>query len=487
MLQAELNRLKARVFANGCSVEPYTDGDLKKFDSDDLKRISEAMLSPSTQVVEGRYFCSEPWIRAQIGLMVSRYRVTSKYIKTWKDAEKQGCLDEYFAGIDSWPLKEKGAFIQYSGDILEYYRERGIASWEQARDNNCLAEYFSGVGIFPVVGRRYKLMTVANDYEEYIKSMTYDQYLELLRNNSAHEPARNESYNNATTFYQTAMTQIGEYVKIIKDMNGKIYIPGDGIGIGSYVARMLGKDYYSSEPNNIGREAILMGVISAKEKYDHSKAKLCDSVFFGNCYSYCIDEKMYEELSDKEVIIYDEQPPLFQSMYPKEHYKCWTNIPHSKEHMRDFPGQIALTTYSKENDLVSMDKLSGVLIRYASEASGVPYLIKSNEGDAYVASYTMKSWKEIAREEYKLISERQVMEINNNLIKMLDPSKNYGCEVVNKAKGLYHQARNLEEKLSYDSRFRDFFSVSTIYVISGPVARVPKNRSIYHIFRKSFF
>jgi hypothetical protein len=49
------------------------------------------------------------------------------------------------------------------------------------------------------------------------------------------------------------------------------------------------------------------------------------------------------------------------------------------------------------------------------------------------------------------------MEINNNLIKMLDPSKNYGCEVVNKAKGLYHQARNLEEKLSYDSRFRDFF------------------------------
>jgi hypothetical protein len=286
--------------------EPYTMNEIKSFLDEDLDRIEMALREPKTQIIESRYYFSGAVEQLVIQQYIARRVVR---VHTWQEAEKLSCVSQYFSGIEDWPVIPCNYVIKYSGDIRGYYEKRGISTWEQAKDKGQLPVYFSGIGLFPKVEEAYKVRIYSNDYDAFLAQLTYVEYLSYLRDYSTHVPARWAQYDDPRKFYQTAMSQIQEYIDVLRDVAEPVYIPGDGLGIGSYVCMMMGKRYFSTEPNEIGRDARRMGIISSSDKYSVEVAKEYATVFFGNCvHEIYTDLSLLSELTKKtRVIVYDEQ------------------------------------------------------------------------------------------------------------------------------------------------------------------------------------
>jgi len=264
----------------GTGILGYSMKEIEQFTVVDIERIDLAIRTRDSQDVEARYFFCDAYEMSWIMTMISNWL---KPIGSWQEAERRGQLHCYFSGIGEWPIEKHGLRVKYNQDMDDYYQHRGITSWLQAEREGKLAMYFSGVGFFPKEKEAYRLRQYKGDYDIFLKSLTFERYLCYLRDYFDHIPARRQIYTSAVHFYQTAMCQISEYIEIIKDMDDPIYIPGDGVGIGSYVCRLLGKRYYSSEPSEMGSDAVIMGMITEKASYDQKRAKECVSVFFGNC------------------------------------------------------------------------------------------------------------------------------------------------------------------------------------------------------------
>jgi len=133
----------------------------------------------------------------------------------------------------------------------------------------------------------------------------------LIRKYSVYKSPALRDYSNPCVFYPVAVAQINDYVEVMRHLPEPIYIPGDGLGAGSCAARYLGKKYYSSEPNDIGREAVWLGLITERKSYDESDVMRCKSVFFGNCVYEIFGTSVYENLCRLKkfvfVAVYDEQ------------------------------------------------------------------------------------------------------------------------------------------------------------------------------------
>jgi hypothetical protein len=258
-----------------------------------------------------------------------------KKITTWREAKSKGKLDNYFSGVPGWNSNQFDSDIEvegiipsrtvestgclYSGDIQDYYLHEGISNYQKAIQMKKTEEYFSGIGIFPKISVSPGIL-YTNDYQEFIASLTHEEYLILLSHYSQHKPSRHADYTSPVIFYQTAMTQITEYIKVLKDLEEPVYIPGDGIGIASYACSMLGKKYVSSEPSLIGREAFYNRLITYQEPFQEDRLQGCKTMFLGNVIKH-IDQDLDKYRNRVVVAIYDEQgfdmsPRItFQSSY----------------------------------------------------------------------------------------------------------------------------------------------------------------------------
>jgi len=163
----------------------------------------------------------------------------------------------------------------YKDDFQEYIDKFCVSSYKMAQEKMCLGEYFSGVGVFPVVVTSCRI-NYTGDYDDYIRSLTRNELFELYGKYRYSERNRNQDYSTPVSFITTAMEQIENYTVMfrkIKSLGYSVYIPGDGIGLGSYISSMLGIKYFSSEPNDIGRESNIQGLISSRNSFSYEDAK----------------------------------------------------------------------------------------------------------------------------------------------------------------------------------------------------------------------
>jgi len=277
---------------NELSIEPYTMEDLATFSDEDLRRIAHAQENPFGNHKETRFFFTIPLysskgalvkmcIEQKIVAMLKRNKPIDSYV----NAKSRNRISEYFSGINGWPKLNSEIEVKYAGDISVYYEEvNAVLNYHQAVSSGRIEEYMSGVGIFPEVLVDYKTCWYNGDYEEYISKLSVEEYFVMLRRYSAHVPARFGEYDDCRKFYQTAMCQVTDYIKCLEDLPSPVYVPGDGIGIGSYVLSTMNKVYYSCEPNDIGKEGHLMGLISSRKVFDPYDMLQYKSVFFGNCF-----------------------------------------------------------------------------------------------------------------------------------------------------------------------------------------------------------
>jgi hypothetical protein len=219
------------------------------------------------------------------------------------------------------------------------------------------------VGIFPKKNCDRRVI-FSHDYDDYFRSMSPVKYFELIGQLRSRIPAKDQVYDNPCTFIDTAMDQVEKYVEIIRHMESPIYIPGDGIGLGSYVCRMLGKDYVSSEPNDIGREAVLCGLISNSNKFNLVDVRGCKSVFCANVVKY-LDIDVFNMLCDEyNVAQWDEQPILYGKWFNGGDVRLWYNY-YMESIMKDtkFKYETILINLSKKFNLVATDNLCRAALR----------------------------------------------------------------------------------------------------------------------------
>jgi len=307
LMGKEIRRLKELASSKGVPWIPYSKEEIEKMSREDLERIDRAIRNPKTQEEEFRYFSmNDPLMIMTIGAKISRM---TRVVSSWQEAKALNCLASYFSGVNGWPIVSSPYVIKYSEDARSYYELFGITSWRKAKECGKLARYFQGWGFFPKVEDAYMDCWNVGDYESYLKSISFEEYLVHLRDFSSHIPARFGVYDSPLVFYQTAMCQISEYISVISKLEGKIYIPGDGLGLASYVCKLLKKDYFSCEPNEIGRDAIVMGLISSKEVFSEDHLKGCSVIFFGNCvYEIFSDVIELNKYRDKyKIVVYDEK------------------------------------------------------------------------------------------------------------------------------------------------------------------------------------
>jgi len=256
--------------------ETYTLDDVMKFTEEDYRRIESARASQDTQEFEYAFFFTMPVVQM---VLEQRLAARVRKIRDWRDAEKRGRLKDYFSGQGRWPDRGIVEGVAYSGDLFQYYSVRGIQSWQEALEKGVIHQYFAGQEYFPAIDN-YEIVDKAEGIDEYIMSLTDDQYLQDLSKYSVDLPTRYEKYDTPLSFVRVAMSQLELYTEVLSTMKEPIYIPGDGLGLGSIVCRMLGKQYVSSEPNSIGDIAIKKKIITEKDSYQYKEE--CNSVFFGN-------------------------------------------------------------------------------------------------------------------------------------------------------------------------------------------------------------
>jgi hypothetical protein len=289
----------------GLSYEPYNREDIENLTSQELREIEVAIKQKEDQHYNFRIFFTPSLER-----LIIQQRIVYNNIKivNWRMAKEKGVLSEYFSGQGQWPEEIQTGRCQYSGDIEDYYSQEGVTSYSQAVTWGLVREYFSGIGLFPEVKKAYLRCRYAGDYDSYIKSLSYEEYFALLKSFGRREAPSRQDYTDAATFIGTACENYADYFDLIKDMPEPIYIPGDGVGMASYICRLLGKQYYSTEPNHIGKEARLVGLIQSDEPYrkDFMSILPFKSVFFGNMVRYIqleIETEVPRSRSRKNLLI----------------------------------------------------------------------------------------------------------------------------------------------------------------------------------------
>jgi len=122
-------------------------------------------------------------------------------------------------------------------------------------------------------GRRYYQAFERHDFslkfaERYIDDLRQDSYLIHPRNLSDYSGVKDQGWMLREGRYEEAQ-EILRSVRMSED--DYLYIPGDGIGLYSLVARQRGLAYFSTEPGECGRLALWMDLISSKMPYDPEK------------------------------------------------------------------------------------------------------------------------------------------------------------------------------------------------------------------------
>lgn len=120
-------------------------------------------------------------------------------------------------------------------------------------------------------------------------------------------------YEDELNHYRALEQRIAEMVSIIsKTTEEVLHFPGDGIGVGSLAASMLGRKYVSSEPNGIGELARRLGIITRDWPIEQHIASYPEATYVLSNLSRFMDmAKMSQQV---RAIIYD----VSMTQYP--HY-----------------------------------------------------------------------------------------------------------------------------------------------------------------------
>lgn len=104
--------------------------------------------------------------------------------------------------------------------------------------------------------------------ERYVEDLRQDSYIIHPRQLKDYAGVRDQGWMLREGRYEEAV-EILRSVKMTED--DYLYIPGDGIGLYSLVARQRGLPYFSTEPAPCGRLALWMDLITSKSPYDPDK------------------------------------------------------------------------------------------------------------------------------------------------------------------------------------------------------------------------
>jgi len=338
-------------------VHPYELDDIKVMSVDDLIRIKSSIKSleeGNWDRKECAYFLSSNVSQ----LIISNKKITK--VSGHVMARELGCLGAY---IQCFEYNVKNGIYDFFDDYEEYCSLYVLDSWEKSQNLGVLELYFSEIGIFEKKVSELYVVKYKGDYSSYISSLSYKEYFLLLSSFRRSCPVSRQDYMSPVTFVDTSMSQIEKYMVILKDMNEPIYIPGDGIGTASYVCKMLGKKYLSSEPWSIGKEGVYCGLISKIGYFDLNDVALCSSVFLGNMAKYLSDADMYA-LSSYDVVQWDEQPILPGIWYNKGDVRLWSTIK-SPLYLdeRKVRYEDIVVHLSQKYCLVPMDNISNALLK----------------------------------------------------------------------------------------------------------------------------
>lgn len=208
-------------------------------------------------------------------------------IECYQDAVKYDIVSRYF-----------------NKDFFHVFSETQI---EQDRKN------FDNMGQFEIKSGYFQR---ESEYIDYVKELypyerVVEMYCNMMKEYSYTCPMWANDYTDPTSFSTYFQGQVAQYMDVIKNIQNKsrLVIYSDGPGTGSYAALLLGREYVSYEPNDIGRIAKQIGLIVEPEKEN-----LDDDVFlYFNCIEYYKDEHIGER---KHVVIIDENIRFIPGIRP---------------------------------------------------------------------------------------------------------------------------------------------------------------------------
>jgi hypothetical protein len=177
-----------------------------------------------------------------------------------------------------------------------------------------------------VVEREVDDHAPVQDLESLVK-----QYLQEFQSSSVNSMMA-DVYEDDMKHYRAFNQRLGEMISIVQQIPERfeIHAPGDGIGVVSISCILLGRRYVSSEPADIGKRALILGIIKMKldldqhieffKKDDHE-----DKVFLFSHLSRFVDMFKYSQMVKS--VIYDNADDRYRGYrYLDEHKKVQTNI-----------------------------------------------------------------------------------------------------------------------------------------------------------------
>lgn len=302
ILFSDKNRRIAK--QKGIRLDPYNLSDVQQFTADDLQRIRDSVDSFEKghwDEKEYAYFESDSIVR----LIIDNKKIIPRQsFETLTNTEKLVVLRQ----------GQLRGFRESEESIKSCY----VWTWQQAVERGCLDSYMAGVGVFKDDVRSAG-MVYSGDYDSYIKSLSAAEYMMLLfRKRTKAEP---ENFDDSRSFVDVGLSHVAIYTEIIKqvDETKSIFLVGDGIGVGSYVCRLLNRTYGSSEPYDIGREARTIGLINC----DEGDVDKYDVVFLGNVVNYLSLEQFRKFSQRDNVIMWDERPLGIENFSSGGDYRLW--------------------------------------------------------------------------------------------------------------------------------------------------------------------
>lgn len=184
-------------------------------------------------------------------------------------------------------------------------RKKQITTFIEAREENCLNAYFGDNDWLNICKDHEKKnfdYVYSDDYDVFLRSYSKlelaEFYMRWMREHNATIDIKYQDYSNPLNFVDYFFRQVGQYIDIIRNnRDRRYYIVGDGPGTASIACLMLGVSYFSMEPNDIGRKARDLGIITSDKLEDVLEN---DIVFLANVGDY-VDYSCYDEY-DKIIV-----------------------------------------------------------------------------------------------------------------------------------------------------------------------------------------
>jgi len=233
-------------------------------------------------------------------------------VKEWKSKGVDNDLLEMlyqFVNEENQPIEKILIGVSVS-TILNFCPDRRrimelVTNWEEAEKKGCLSQYFGEFDVFNVIEKSQSDVKCrySGDYMRYINSkFEIDKRISLFRTYLLLHGVRvklSENYfMDPIYFASTCERQINLYDRILKGFkldNLRLVFFGDGYGTGKMISLIRGYECLSIEPNRIGNLAIELGIV---DDYKIREIRENDVLVLFNVEEY-LDESEIDGLINK--------------------------------------------------------------------------------------------------------------------------------------------------------------------------------------------